>query len=73
MADRALGLVVEEGMAADDGRAPGLVVGGKLDRVLDVVLPQRLRLRRRLEGLRLRLAADGVCCLLAELAQHDRG
>lgn len=55
-------LVVEEGTAADDSRAPDLGVGGELDRVLDVVLPQQLRLRRRLEGLRLRLAARGVCC-----------
>lgn len=53
-------LVVEEGAAVDDVRAPELGVGEELDRVL-VAVPQPLRLRRRLEG-QPRLVADGVCC-----------
>lgn len=50
-------VVVEEGAAVDDVRAPDLGVGEELDRVLDVVVPQRPRPRRGLEGqLRLCLA-----------------
>lgn len=53
-------LVVEEGAAIDDVRAPELGVGEELDRVL-VAVPQPLRLRRHLEG-QSRLITDGVCC-----------
>jgi hypothetical protein len=47
-------LLLEEGSPVDDGGAPDLGVGEKLDGVLDVVLPHGLR--RRFED---ELVADG--------------